>query len=47
MLGYAKGFPPELVGAWGSGTGLAGPFGSGVYISLVGLGVPEIFVNLY
>ncbi|KAH3744853.1 Succinyl-diaminopimelate desuccinylase [Pelomyxa schiedti] len=34
-LGYLKhGFPPELVTAWSSGTGMAGVAGSGIYLIL-------------
>jgi len=34
-LGYLKhGFPPELVNAWSSGTGMAGACGSGIYLLL-------------
>ena len=38
FLGYSKNFPPALVGAFGSGTGMAGPFGSGLYLVLVWIG---------
>jgi hypothetical protein len=44
MLGYSKNFPSQMVGFWSSGTGLAGPFGAGVYIGLVALKVPKIYV---
>jgi hypothetical protein len=44
LLGFAKGFPPQLVGAISSGTGMAGPFGSGVYIALVAIGMKDLYV---
>ena len=44
FLGYARAFPPTLVGGFGSGTGMAGPFGSGVYLALVALGTKDIYV---
>jgi len=34
LLGLLKGFPTRLVGAFGSGTGFAGVFGSGIFIVL-------------
>lgn len=34
MLGYIKVFPPRLVAGWSSGTGFAGPFGSGLLLVL-------------
>lgn len=34
MLGYNKAFPSQLIGFWGSGTGFAGPFASGLFILL-------------
>jgi len=36
-LAFLKTFSPELVGAWGAGTGLAGIFGSLMYICLRGM----------
>lgn len=46
MLGYAKHFPSFLIGAWSSGTGLAGIFGSGAYLLLVYAGVKDLYVNI-
>ena len=34
ILGYLKTFPPEIVGGWSAGTGLAGVFGSALYLGL-------------
>ncbi|KAL4490884.1 hypothetical protein ABPG72_008620 [Tetrahymena utriculariae] len=34
MLGYLKVFPSRLVAGWSSGTGFAGPFGSGLLLVL-------------
>ena len=34
ILGLLKGFPSRLVGAFGSGTGFAGVFGSGIFLVL-------------
>ena len=34
ILGFLKGFPSRLVGAFGSGTGFAGVFGSGIFLVL-------------
>ena len=34
VLGYLKGFPPEIVVGWSSGTGFAGVFGAGISILL-------------
>lgn len=48
MLGYIKNFSPDLIGFWGSGTGSAGLFGSGMYIGLLAINVPKLFViNFY
>eukprot|EP00743_Colponemidia_sp_Colp-15_P006146 GILK01006606.1.p1 GENE.GILK01006606.1~~GILK01006606.1.p1 ORF type:complete len:460 (+),score=74.39 GILK01006606.1:123-1382(+) len=33
-LGFLRAFPSELVGAWSSGTGMAGVLGSGLYLIL-------------
>jgi len=35
-IAFLKSLPPELIGAWGAGTGLAGIFGSLVYMVLTG-----------
>jgi battenin len=37
ILGFCKGFPSEVVGYYGSGTGFAGIFGSGIFLILKGL----------
>ena len=34
MIGFFKEFPSEIVSGWGSGTGMAGVFGSGLLIFL-------------
>lgn len=34
ILGFLKGFPSKLVGGFGSGTGFAGVFGSGIFLVL-------------
>ncbi len=44
MLGYNKAFPPSLVGFWGSGTGFAGPFASGLYILLTAVEISDLYV---
>ena len=36
ILGFCKGFPSSTVGYFGSGTGFAGIFGSGIIILLKG-----------
>lgn len=33
-LSFLKSLPPELIGGWGAGTGIAGILGSGIYILL-------------
>jgi battenin len=38
-LGFCKGFPSNLVGFFGSGTGFAGIFGSGILLILKGVGL--------
>jgi hypothetical protein len=38
-LGFCKGYPSEVVGYFGSGTGFAGVFGSGIILVLIGIGV--------
>ena len=45
MLGFSKNFSSNMVGYWSSGTGMAGLFGSGVYISLTALSVPKFYVK--
>lgn len=38
-LGFCKGFPSRVVGYFGSGTGFAGMFGSGIILILKGAGL--------
>lgn len=38
-LGFIKGFPSSVVGYFGSGTGFAGMFGSGIILILKGAGL--------
>ena len=38
-LGFCKGFPSSVVGFFGSGTGFAGMFGSGIILILKGAGL--------
>jgi battenin len=45
MLGYQKLFPPEVVGGWGMGTGLAGVAGSGLYLALTGIRPRWVFLG--
>jgi hypothetical protein len=45
MLGYCKCFNSNLIGFWSSGTGMAGMFGSALYLGLVALEVPKIYVR--
>ncbi len=35
VLGYLKGFPPDLLVGWGSGTGFAGVVGAGLAVLLL------------
>ena len=37
ILGYLKGFPPDLVVGWSSGTGFAGVVGAGMVVLLFAL----------
>lgn len=37
-LSFLRRFPPEALGGWGAGTGLAGIFGSALYLSLESIG---------
>lgn len=37
ILGYLNKFPPTLVNAWSSGTGMAGVAGSALYLLYVGV----------
>eukprot|EP00854_Cymbomonas_tetramitiformis_P003311 gene3311-4167_t len=45
-LAFLKGFPPELLGAWGAGTGLSGLAGPGFLIIMRSLGVPTSIIFL-
>ncbi len=38
-LGFCKGFPSDMVGYFGSGTGFAGVFGSGIILLLEAAGL--------
>ena len=40
-LGFCKGFPSSVVGYFGSGTGFAGIFGSGIILLLQGVGLTD------
>ena len=40
-LGFCKGFPSTTVGFFGSGTGFAGIFGSGILLILKGAGLSD------
>ena len=39
LLGFLKYYPSSMAGAWSSGTGMAGVFGSAFYLALHGAGV--------
>ena len=41
VLGFLKSFPSHLVVGWSSGTGLAGVYGSGFYLLMQYLKVPD------
>jgi len=45
MLGYCKCFSSQLIGLWSSGTGFAGIFGSGFYITLKALKFTDFYVE--
>jgi len=47
MLGYIKVFPPRLVAGWSSGTGFAGPFGSGLLLVLKAVDLDLYIVKYY
>jgi CLN3 protein len=40
-LGFIKGFPSEVIGYYGSGTGFAGIFGSGILLLLKAAGLSD------
>ena len=40
-LGFCKGFPSTIVGHFGSGTGFAGVFGSGIFLLLTSIGLSD------
>mmetsp|Transcript_23603 Transcript_23603/g.52312 ORF Transcript_23603/g.52312 Transcript_23603/m.52312 type:complete len:411 (-) Transcript_23603:104-1336(-) len=47
VLSFLKGFPSQLLGGWGAGTGIAGILGGGLYVflgSYIGLTDPIIFL---
>ena len=46
ILGFLKGFPGETVGFFGSGTGFAGIFGSGILIALKSVKLPDSAIYL-
>jgi len=46
ILGFLKGFAPELISGWGSGTGFAGVFGAGANFLLRYLEVPGYLIFL-
>lgn len=45
-LSFLRSFPPEALGGWGAGTGLAGIFGSAIFLCLesVGFSISQIFL---
>ena len=45
-LAFLKQFPPELLGAWGAGTGLSGLAGPGLYMLLTYLQIPNLVTFL-
>jgi len=46
ILGFLKGFAPELIAGWASGTGFAGVFGAGVNFLLRSVQVPGSIIFL-
>ena len=46
MIGFLKNFPGETVGFYGSGTGFAGIFGSGMLIILKAVGLSDAAIYL-
>ena len=44
ILGFLKGFAPELISGWGSGTGFAGVFGAGTNFALRYFEVPGYLI---
>ena len=46
ILGFLKGFPGESVGFFGSGTGFAGIFGSGILIALKSIKLSDSTIYL-
>ncbi len=46
MISFIKKFPSDCITGWSSGTGLAGIFGSGLYLILQSLHVSNRIVNL-
>lgn len=47
MLGYCKSFSSSLIGLWASGTGFAGIFGAGFYLTLSSIGLSDFYVILF
>lgn len=46
MIGFLKSFPGDTVGFYGSGTGFAGIFGSGILIILKAVKLPDAAIYL-
>lgn len=46
MLGYCKSFSSSLIGLWASGTGFAGIFGAGFYLTLSSIGLTDFYIFL-
>ena len=44
MLGYCKSFSSSLIGLWASGTGFAGIFGAGFYLTLSSINLSDFYV---
>jgi len=42
VLGYLRGYESDLVGAWSSGTGMAGVVGSLLYLGFVAINIPLV-----
>ena len=47
MLGYMKSFPSKILGAWSSGTGMAGFLGAGLYLLLAAVELDLLTVYIY
>lgn len=46
IIGFLKSLPPQLIGGWSSGTGMAGIFGTMTYLSFKTIGVEFRLVML-